>query len=113
MLENFNDAMAKGFAYGTTTVMWVLLIGGFLWLWLKRDEWIPISLVTPLFIGMLWITLKPVFNYLADPQRRDNFFMREMPWYGDSLWQNGIFFAILIIGYGIVWLKWRQGRSYW
>ena len=57
MLENFNDTMAKGFAYGTTTVMWVLLIGGFLWLWVKRDEWIPISLVTPLFIGMLWITL--------------------------------------------------------
>ncbi|EJK5917179.1 hypothetical protein NLH84_004305 [Escherichia coli] len=64
--------------------------------------------VIPIALATLWACFTPILDYKAGWRPEDSF-QPEVAWYGTSSGQTIVFFAILIIGYGI--LYWINSRN--
>lgn len=67
--------------------------------------------VIPIALASLWACFIPILDYKAG-WRPESSFQPEVAWYGTSTAQTIVFFAILIIGYGILYLIHDRNRYY-
>lgn len=116
MIEEINESLSKAGAYGLTTIFLIALALLFFFIVSKREElYFPINWFIPLLAAFAWLSLKPAMDYEAGSRFFDRYstFKRVMPWYGDTAWQYGIFWLILICGYVIVYFVAKERSNRW
>ncbi|MCT6516775.1 hypothetical protein GY03_05735 [Proteus vulgaris] len=64
-----------------------------------------ILISSPLIIATLWLVFIPVWDYKAGIRNDDFPIKMDIAWYGTGLGQISVFIGILLIGYGLFYLK--------